>query len=104
MKPIASVERRSFLWKAGAALSATAASAAAMASAGAPRATNTSEDGAREDADAIRRLHQSFASALNERRYEDLVALFAEDAEVHFNGNIFAGKERGVRRLYVEQF
>lgn len=109
------VERRSFIWKAGAALSATVASAAAMASGGAPRATNAMSDakelerlarqlGLREDADAIRQVHQSFASALNERRYEDVVGLFADDAEVHFNGKVFAGKDHGIRRLYVEQF
>ncbi len=108
-------ERRSFIWKAGAVLSATVASAAAMAGGGTARATNAPGDakelerlahqlGLREDADAIRQLQQSFARALNERRYEDLVALFADDAEVHFNGNVFVGQARGVRQLYVEQF
>lgn len=109
------VERRSFIWKAGAALTGTVASAAAMGAGNATAvdgATSDSRDldrlsnqlGLREDADAIRQLHHAFGTALNERRYEDLVRLFADDARVHFNGDVFAGRERGIRRLYVEHF
>jgi hypothetical protein len=109
------VERRSFIWKVGAALSATVASAAALANGSPSRAAHATDDAAelerlanqlrlREDTDAIRQLHDSFATALNERRYEDAVALFADNAEVHFNGAVFAGRERGIRRLYVERF
>jgi carotenoid cleavage dioxygenase len=109
------VERRSFIWKAGAVLTGTVASVAAMGAGNASRvdgATNDSQEldrlsnelGLREDAEAIRQLHRAFGSALNERRYEDLVRLFADEARVHFNGAVFAGKERGIRHLYVEQF
>jgi len=109
------VERRSFIWKAGAAITGTVASAAALGASGASRVdggTNDSQEldrlskelGLREDADAIRQLHRAFGNALNERRYEELVGLFADDARVHFNGAVFAGKEAGIRRLYVEQF
>jgi SnoaL-like protein len=109
------VERRSFIWKAGAALTGTVASAAAIGAGSTPavaRATGDSQEidrlsnelGLREDADAIREAHRAFGTALNERRYEDLVRLFADDARVHLNGEVFAGKERGIRRLYVERF
>ena len=109
------VERRSFIWKAGAALTGTVASAAAMGAADRSSATPATADskeldrlsnqlGLREDADAIRQLHRAFGSALNERRYEDLVRLFADDARVHFNGEVFAGRARGIRSLYVGQF
>ena len=111
------VERRSFIWKAGAALSATLASAAATVTAGTPtrvadETRNSKEQierlsnqlGILEDTNAIRRLHDAFSDALNKRHSEDIVNLFAEDAEVHFNGGIFVGKEHGVRRLYAEHF
>ncbi len=111
------VERRSFLWKAGAALSATVASAAAVAisrtSESAGDGTDTgnrqvehlsAQLGVLEDTHAIRLLHHEFGCALNERRYEDIVDLFSDDSEVHFNGGIFVGKNAGVRRLYVQHF
>jgi hypothetical protein len=113
-EPTRTLERRSFIWKAGAALTGTVASATAMGARGTSPATSATGDsqeidrlsnelGLREDADAIRQLHRAFGTALNERRYEDVVGLFAEDARAHFNGDVFAGKERGIRRLYVEQ-
>ena len=109
------VERRSFIWKAGAALTGTVASAAAIGAAGRSPAAPVAADSKeldrlsnqlrlREDADEIRRLQQAFGSALNERRFEDLVRLFADNAQVHFNGEVFAGRARGIRSLYVEQF
>ena len=30
--------------------------------------------------------------------------MFADDGEAHFNGGIFIGKDKGVRRLYIDQF
>jgi len=107
------VERRSFIWKAGAALTGTVASAAAIGAAETSRAGASGDSpelqrlsnelALREDADAIRQLHHAFGTALNERRFEDLVGLFADDAEVHFDGRVFAGR-RGIRSLYVERF
>jgi len=99
---------------AGAAITATVASAAALGAGSASRvdtATGDSQEldrllkelGLREDADAIRQLHRTFGSALNERRYEDLVRLFADDARVHFNGAVFAGKERTIAHHRVSQ-
>jgi SnoaL-like domain len=103
------VPRRSFIWKAGAALSATLASAGAAATA--PAGTSKEELarlsnqlGMLEDTNAIRRLHRAYGDALNNRLHENLVNLFADDSEVHFNGNLFVGKDTGIRRLYVEHF
>lgn len=57
-----------------------------------------------EDANVIRKLHQTYESYLDKRMYEEVVGMFADEAEVIFNGGIFAGKDTGVRRLYCEQF
>lgn len=108
-----SIERRSFIRQAGAVVTGTVASAVAMGAGNAPRAEGATGDsqeldrvshqlGLREDADAIRQVHRAFGAALNERRYEDLVRLFTDDARIHFNGGVLAGEE--IRRLYVEQF
>jgi hypothetical protein len=97
------IERRSFLWKAGAAFSATAAAAATALTPGTRDTVHASKEMLlSQDRNAIRALHRQFMSALNERRYADAVELFAEDSEVHFHGGSFIGKHRGVRRLYVE--
>jgi hypothetical protein len=104
--------RRSFIWKTGAAMSAVVASAVAGFS---KSGTDGSEGlegqidrlsaqlGSLEDANAIRRMHREYESRLTEGRYEEVVDLFAEDAEVIYNGGLFAGKE-GVRRLYCNHF
>jgi hypothetical protein len=36
--------------------------------------------------------------------YEDVVGMFADKADVIFNGGVFAGKDQGVRRLYCDHF
>jgi SnoaL-like domain len=111
------IARRSFMWKAGAAVSATLASAAAAATGGTSRRAadapgNAKEQlerlshrlGILEDTNALRGLHRAFAHALSERRYEEAVSQFATDAEVHFDGGVFVGRDRGIRRLYVGRF
>ena len=98
--------RRSFFWTAGAALSATAASAVAGLSEQKARDEETPE--ARlarlEDTNAIRQLHQAYAKHLNARAYDEAVSLFTDDAEVQFARGVFVGKLHGIRRLYVEHF
>jgi hypothetical protein len=107
------VERRSFIWKTGAALSAVLASAVAGASK--PQADEketlkeqvdslSNQLGILEDANAIRKLHQAYGYYLDKRIYEEVVKLFADDGEVYFNGGIFVSKDKGVRRLYVDHF
>jgi hypothetical protein len=36
--------------------------------------------------------------------YEDVANLFTDEGEVVFNGGVFKGKRKGVRRLYCEHF
>lgn len=102
--------RRSFIRKTGAALSAVAASAAA----GFSRTSAPSSGGDQlgllkrrvgnlEDAENVRRLHLAYESSLDRGRYEEVAAMFTEDAEVVFGGSLFSGSE-GVRRLYCERF
>lgn len=102
--------RRSFIRKTGAALSAVAASAAAgFSRTSAPSSGSdelgrlTRRVGNLEDAEKVRRLHLAYESSLDRGRYEDVAAMFADDAEVVFGGGLFRGSE-GVRRLYCAQF
>jgi SnoaL-like domain len=105
--------RRSFLWRTGAAVSAVLASAVAGVSKSSPdRDADVSGDvdklsnriGCLEDANLIRNLHQTYESCLDRGMYEEVVGMFADDAEVVFNGGVFAGKDNGIRRLYCDHF
>jgi len=109
-KPITG--RRSFIWKTGAAMSAVVASAVAgVSKSGADGSTGlqdqidrlSSQVGSLEDANAVRRLHQVYESRLTKGMYEEVVGMFADGAEVVYNGGLFAGKE-GIRRLYCSHF
>jgi hypothetical protein len=105
--------RRSFIWKTGSALSVVLASAVAGISK--PKSDETGalkeqvdrlsdQLGILEDTNAIRKLHHAYGYYLDKGIWEEIVSLFADDAEVYFNGGIFEGKDKGVRRLYVEYF
>ena len=105
--------RRSFLWKAGAAVAAVLASAVAGVSkplaeqdAGLKDQVDrlSNQLGIHEDTNAIRALHRTYESYLDRGMYEEVVNLFADDGEVVFNGGFFTGKERGVGRLYSNHF
>ena len=104
--------RRSFMWKAGAALSAALASAVpGMSSYRSNRGDGLNADvnrlshrlGILEDENTIRTLHQIYESRLDQGMYEDVVSMFATGAEVAYNGGLFAGKD-GIRRLYCDLF
>jgi hypothetical protein len=99
-------ERRSFLWKMGAAVSAVFASRIAGVAKPLTREDHlqAQKTGLAEDSDAIRQLQQSYGSYLDRGMHEEIVSLFAEDAEVHFNGGVFIGRDKGIRRLYREHF
>jgi len=105
--------RRSFIRKTGAAVSAVLASAVA----GVSKSSLEHDAGLNgevdrlsnkvaclEEANSIRRLHQTYESYLDKGMYEDVVSLFADEAEVVFNGGLFSGKDKGVRRLYCDTF
>lgn len=99
--------RRSFLWKAGAAVSAgMAAAVPGMAQAG-----NNEQVGRlsrqvtrMEDENAIHKLHSTFEKYLDNGRYSEVAELFTNDAEVIFNGGIYSGRDGGIKRLYSEHF
>jgi hypothetical protein len=104
--------RRSFIRKTGAAFSAVVASAAVGFSKSAADPAAGLRDqidglsnrlGSMEDADAVRRLHHAYESRFDRRMYEDVVAMFADEAEVVYKGGLFRGKE-SIRRLYCDQF
>jgi hypothetical protein len=112
-QPVNDQGRRSFLWKAGAAVSAILASAVAGVSkpladqdAGLKDQVDrlSNQLGIHQDTNAIRTLHQTYESYLDRGMYEEIVNLFADDGEVSYNGGLFAGKERGVRRLFCDHF
>ena len=99
--------RRSFIKKSGVALSG--ALAAVVAGSSTAPAANVADDsalrlGMLEDADAVREIYLTYESALNQGQYEAALNLFATDSEVSFGGGVFAGKDKGVRRLYMENF
>jgi hypothetical protein len=100
--------RRSFVLKMGAAM--TAAMAAAVPSmAKSVDGKNTDADhlakqlGILEDEKAICKLHRTYEAFLDNGKYEEVTALFADNAEVAFNGGVFKGKS-GVSRLYLDRF
>jgi hypothetical protein len=105
--------RRSFIWKTGSVLSAVLASAVAGISK--PRADEactlkekvdqlSNQLGIFEDTNAIRKLHHAYGYYLDKGAWEEIVNLFADDGKVYFNGGIFEGKDRGIRRLYIDYF
>jgi hypothetical protein len=105
--------RRSFIWKAGAGLSAVlAASIPGIAGARTKKDKNLkarieSLSGQIEilrDENRIRQLHQTYENLLDRGMYEDVVSLFTDDSEAVFNGGIFKGKRSGVNRLYCKCF
>lgn len=100
--------RRSFLWKAGAAMTAAAAAVVpGMAKAGAGKNTEAETLAHKlavlEEEKALRSLLRTYETLLDSGSYEEIAGLFDEDAEVVFNGGIFKGKS-GVDRLYRGHF
>ncbi len=105
--------RRSFMWKAGAGLSALLA---AMIPGIAGARTNNEIDlkaridrlsgqvGFLKDENRIHLLHRTYENLLDRGMYEEVVELFTDDGEVVFNGGIFKDKKRGVNRLYCNRF
>lgn len=97
--------RRSFIWKAGVALSAgLAAAVPGMANANHNEQNLKLRLARLEDENAIRRLHRAYENFLDSGRYQEVTGLFTDDAEVIFNGGIYRGKNRGINRLYCDHF
>src|SRR3979490_1514638 len=56
-----------------------------------------------QDIHQIRRIQYTYGYFIDKSQYNEVVDLFADDAEVWFLGGIYQGKA-GVRRLYIERF
>ncbi len=97
--------RRSFIWKLGAGASAAVASTVGVAR---PEARSADDPALRaallEEEKTLRQLHQSFEQAMDTGLHEQVIGMFAADAEVVFNGGVFRQRSQGVRRLYRERF
>ncbi|MFC1495305.1 nuclear transport factor 2 family protein [Thermodesulfobacteriota bacterium] len=112
-KAKADAGRRSFMWKAGAAMSAVLAAAIpGVSKAGIPKDENlknrvnllSNQLGVLEDVKAIHALHQKYEKILDNGSYGEALDLFTDNSEVVFNGGIFKGRNRGISRLYNEHF
>jgi hypothetical protein len=57
-----------------------------------------------EEEKALRQLHQAFEQAHDKELHDDVIGMFAEDAEVIFNGGVFRTRGHGVSRFYRERF
>lgn len=100
-----STNRRSFIWKLGAGASAAAAATVGMARAEAPRADNAAQRLAQlEEEKILRKMHQAFEHAMDGGLHQEVIGMFAEDAQVVFNGGVFSGRDHGVTRLFSERF
>ena len=93
--------RRSFFFRLGAGASGALAATAGLARDASPEDSSLALQVALlRDEQALRELHRSFERALDSARYEDVVEMFADDAEVIFNGGVFANRSRGVGRVF----
>lgn len=61
------------------------------------------ELGIQQDIHAIRRLQYIYGYFIDKSQYNEVVDLFADNAEVWFMGGIYKGKA-GVKRLYIDRF
>ena len=99
--------RRSFISNMGAGASAVLASAAAMAGGEAAPATAADpvlQVALLQEEQVLRKFHQAFEQAMNKDLNEDVIGMFADDAEVVFNGGVFRQRNQGVTRLYRDRF
>lgn len=96
--------RRSFLWKMSAGASAALASAATF---GNSSADNKDDLFAKliklEEEKKIRALHKNFENLMNQGQFDDVQNLFADNAQVIFNGGVFKNR-KGLNRLFENQF
>lgn len=93
--------RRSFIWKLGVGTAGAVASVAAVAQ---PAEAGVDDPALRaallEEEKALRRLHADFQQALDAGLHDEVVALFAADSQVVFNGGVFERRDAGVSRFF----
>ncbi len=99
--------RRSFISKMGAGASVAVASTALASGLGKDDAGNNDDPALRaallEEEKVLRKLHQHFEQAMDQGLHDEVIAMFADDAEVVFNGGVFSRRD-GVSRLYRGHF
>ncbi|MES2605635.1 MAG: nuclear transport factor 2 family protein [Pseudomonadota bacterium] len=99
-------KRRSFLKQLGLGVSAAVGSATTLVKADS-HGSNDSLSlklATLEAEKALRSLHQQYEQALDQGQLDAVIALFADDAKVIFNGGEFRGREQGISRLYHQHF
>jgi hypothetical protein len=97
--------RRSFLQKLGIGVSTALGSATVMAKGDSGKANDLSLQVAKLEAEkALRALHHDYVHAMDQGQINAVLALFADDAEVVFNGGVFIGREHGIARFYHQHF
>lgn len=97
--------RRSFFLKLGAGVSTALASTTALAKPAAGNAVDPTLPAALlVDELAVRKLHAAYEAAVEKGRYDEVVAMFADDAEVVFDGEIFSNRRESLNRLFRERF
>jgi hypothetical protein len=91
--------------KLAAGVSTALASTAGLAKAGSGNAEDLSLKVALlEEEKALRKLHRAYENALDKERYDEVIAMFTDGAEVVFNGEVFSNRSQGLSRLYRERF
>lgn len=107
----AGTSRRAFITRGGAALGAGLASAS-VAAAGlydpslplqARLDQLQKQLSVLEDSEALRHLHLTYTTLVENRAFDAVVELFADDASVAFYGESFNGKYQGIRTYYQRQ-
>lgn len=94
--------RRAFMWKLGAGATGAIASVAVTAAPAAASDDPALRAALLEEENSLRMLHRQFQQAIDEGRHDAVIGLFAPDAQVIFNGGVFARRDHGVRRLFRE--
>ncbi|MEJ0099448.1 MAG: nuclear transport factor 2 family protein [Pseudomonadota bacterium] len=100
--------RRSFIWLGAGASAAVASTALASAAESGKAGTGKTDDlslrvALLEEEKVLRKFHQQFEQAMDQARHEAVIGMFADDAEVIFNGGAFRNRA-GVSRLFREHF
>ena len=100
--------RRSFIWKMGAGALRRWRHRIATAGMAKAEAGTTDNPALRaallEEEKALRKFHQAFEQAMDKGLHEEVIGMFADDAEVVFNGGVFKSRSHGVSRLYRDRF
>jgi hypothetical protein len=100
--------RRSFVREMGLGASAALAPIVGMTAGMARAESGTTDNPARvallEAEKALRKFHQAFEQAIEKGLHEEVIGMFADDAEVVFNGGVFTRRSHGVSRLYRDRF